>query len=324
MAQLKATEHTAQWTPKRAEEVQGDFVEGIINVLSCSTTFEMGVDIGEVVAVMCRNVPPTPANYVQRAGRAGRRQGDRALIVTFARKRNHDAQYAADPTRLIKGRVPVPIVNLENFDLIRRHVYAIALSEYFRAFAQPGNTANSFFGVDEKGVSKANEFLDWLHDKPARVLSTIEALGLGTETLEKLGILNWEWVDLLISPDEDDRGGWLTAVQKMFTSDENQITEWYSELLREAALPGTGAPLAAKKLSQAAIIRENLRDRQLVELLANGGILPKYGFPVDVASLTPSFKSSQSARGYGLELSRDLSMAITEYSPGSALVRGLA
>lgn len=322
MTQLKASEHTAQWTPAKAEQVQNEFIKGVVNVLSCSTTFEMGVDIGEVVAVLCRNVPPTPANYVQRAGRAGRRQGDRALIVTFARKRNHDAQFAADPARLIKGRVPVPIINLENFDLIRRHIYAIALSEYFRTFAQPGDTASSFFGIDDNGIVRADEFVNWLSARPAKVLSTIESLGLPNQTLIKLGIPNWEWINLLVLPDDAERGGWLTSVKEMFTSDEKQISEWYAELHRQAGLPGPGAGRAAGKLKQAATIRENLRDRQLVELLANGGILPKYGFPVDVASLTPSYKSAQSGRGYGLELSRDLSIAITEYSPGSQVVAG--
>ena len=70
----------------------------------------MGVDIGEVVAVLCRNVPPTPANYVQRAGRAGRRDDSRALVATFARKRSHDSMYIADPLKLIKGNIPVPSV----------------------------------------------------------------------------------------------------------------------------------------------------------------------------------------------------------------------
>ena len=69
-------EHTAQLSSKTAGEYQKDFEEGKINVLSCSTTFEMGVDVGELEATFLRNVPPETANYIQRAGRAGRRRDD--------------------------------------------------------------------------------------------------------------------------------------------------------------------------------------------------------------------------------------------------------
>ena len=71
---MLAQEHTAQLSTEYAAEVQTKFVKGEINVLSCSTTFELGVDVGELETVFMKNVPPTPANYAQRAGRAGRAQ----------------------------------------------------------------------------------------------------------------------------------------------------------------------------------------------------------------------------------------------------------
>ncbi len=68
--QMKASEHTAQLKTEYAAEVQNKFINGDINVLSCSTTFELGgVDVGELETVFMKNVPPTPANYAQRAGR---------------------------------------------------------------------------------------------------------------------------------------------------------------------------------------------------------------------------------------------------------------
>ena len=317
LAALSASEHTAQWTPEKAEQVQNQFIDGEINVLSCSTTFEMGVDIGEVVAVLCRNVPPTPANYVQRAGRAGRRAGDRALIVTFARKRSHDAQYAADPIRLIQGRVPVPIVNLENYDLVRRHIYALALSEFLRREGLPGDTAVSFFGLDPAGNRPAESFHEWLSTKPSTLSEAISKLGLPTETLKRLGVSDWAWVELLSEADDNGRGAWLSVIQNMFTSEDESLEDWILELKKDIQ-----SKKDADRLGQAITVRDNLRKRQLVELLANGGILPKYGFPVDVATLTPGYKSQQSGRGVGLELSRDLSLALTEYSPGSQVVAG--
>jgi hypothetical protein len=325
---LVASEHTAQWTADQAEEVQDAFIEGKINVLSCSTTFEMGVDIGEVVAVLCRNVPPTPANYVQRAGRAGRRAGDKALIVTFARKRNHDAQFAADPTRLIKGSVPVPIINLANYDLIRRHIYSVALSDYFRAFGLPGDTARSFFMTSEDKDSPfhtktpSQNFFDWLKTKPEIVSDSLSSLNLPIDIANNLGINNWKWVDLLTEEDSNARGGWLTSLSSLFESEQAQIENWILEIRKEMEGNPTKAVQISKRQTMALQVQNNLRDRQLVELFANGGILPKYGFPVDVASLVPSYKSQVNQRGKGIELSRDLSMALTEYAPGSQVVAG--
>ena len=64
---MKVSEHTAQWGPRKAAEIQQQFMDGVVNVLSCSTTFELGVDVGDLQAVLMRNVPPTTANYIQRA-----------------------------------------------------------------------------------------------------------------------------------------------------------------------------------------------------------------------------------------------------------------
>ena len=74
---LVAREHTAQWTGLEAADIQQRFLAGQVNVLSCSTTFELGVDVGALSAVLLRNMPPTTANYIQRAGRAGRRSRHR-------------------------------------------------------------------------------------------------------------------------------------------------------------------------------------------------------------------------------------------------------
>src|SRR5690606_25664140 len=96
-APLTAREHTAQWDAKTAALIQQDFISGKVNVLSCSTTFELGVDVGDLQSVVMRNMPPKTANYVQRAGRAGRRAASAALVVTYANRSAHDLAQYQDP-----------------------------------------------------------------------------------------------------------------------------------------------------------------------------------------------------------------------------------
>ena len=97
--------------------------------LVCSPTMELGVDISALNAVYLRNVPPTPANYVQRAGRAGR-SGQAALVVTYCASRSpHDQWFFRQPRNMVHGEVRPPILDLANRELIESHLHAIWLSE---------------------------------------------------------------------------------------------------------------------------------------------------------------------------------------------------
>jgi len=97
--------------------------------LFCSPTMELGVDISALNAVYMRNVPPTPANYAQRSGRAGR-SGQAALIVTYcAAQSPHDQYYFERPDRMVNGFVRPPAIELANRDLIEAHLHAVWLAE---------------------------------------------------------------------------------------------------------------------------------------------------------------------------------------------------
>ena len=97
-------------------------------VLFCSPTMELGVDISALNAVYLRNVPPTPANYAQRSGRAGR-SGQAALVLTYASAQGpHDQYFFRDPKAMVHGEVRAPMLDLANRDLVDSHLQAVWLA----------------------------------------------------------------------------------------------------------------------------------------------------------------------------------------------------
>ncbi|MHB9112921.1 MAG: DEAD/DEAH box helicase [Thermoleophilia bacterium] len=149
VALLRPAEHTAQVPPDVRSEIEEKFKkpDGPLNCLVASPTLELGVDIGALDMVLLRNVPPTPSNYWQRAGRAGRRHR-MAVVYTYCRRSQHDSYFFADPMRLLSGRITPPRFNLRNPVLVRKHVHAMALSEIRRIERSPRQ-----FGVDPSEMS---------------------------------------------------------------------------------------------------------------------------------------------------------------------------
>ena len=127
---FRTAEHSAQQSGAKLKDYEDKFKEGQINLLSCSTTMEMGVDIGGISVVAMNNVPPHPANYLQRAGRAGRRSETRSVAFTVCKNNPHDQMVFLQPMWPFVTALPAPAIKLESPVIVQRHFNAMMLSNF--------------------------------------------------------------------------------------------------------------------------------------------------------------------------------------------------
>lgn len=316
---LSAEEHTAQWTADSALEKQQQFVKGEINVLSCSTTFELGVDVGELQAVLLRNVPPTTANYVQRAGRAGRRVDSAAFVLTYAQRRSHDLSYYACPEKMVAGLIRPPLISLENEKIIRRHIHSVLFAEFFRYEATYSGatyrTSGDFFLPQNGGLSGAQKLRTYIQTRPESVKQALLRI-LPVEVRDSFSPSQWEWIPKLTGLDKEDVS---TEAEPVLDQAEAKIQGDQEEI--QAAIRQALESNSNSRYKQAARLEEmaqTLRSVDLLGFLGSHNVLPKYGFPTDTVEMRTSHIHIPEARQ--VELNRDLRIAISEFAPGSEVV----
>lgn len=304
LAPLSASEHTAQWTAEQALEIQNRFISGQLNVLSCSTTFELGVDVGDLQAVVMRNMPPRTANYVQRAGRAGRRTDSAAFVTTYAQRRSRDLSRFHDPTKMINGVMRVPWVPISNERIARRHIHSIVLADFFRhmyierGFEFP--RIAELMVAEEPSGEMWREMGPYLDPVPQHIADSVARV-VPVELHDELGVADSSWAPPLLEL--------LERIAEEIRLERSQL----SELQLNAA--------SEKNFRFADLLERTLRTvegRQTLSVLAQRNVLPKYGFPVDTVGLRTNHSSDPD--GQKLELDRDLALAILDYAPGNTVV----
>ncbi len=302
---LRLEEHTAQISAEVRAKRETSFKEGKLEILVCSPTLELGVDIGPLLTVVLRNAPPTPANYAQRIGRAGRRLRI-GFVTTYCGAGPHDRHAFERPEWLISGLFKPPNVRLDNPRIVDRHLRSYLLElldaqlpRLMKDFVDNIKKPQNF--KDDK-VELIAEEIQEREDECAQSLVTLfkQDLAEGRTTLY----------------DEN----YARSILKGFRSSvKGVLDDWWAQVLRldaefkEFATVGSSKYDMKKAGARMRAYREITSDKRsayTLNYLATTGLLPSYQFPTDVFSLDPGVEDTPTLR-------RSAIVALGEFAPGN-------
>lgn len=302
-----AGEHSAQQQTAVLENYEKEFNQGHLNVLSCSTTMEMGVDLKGISAVVMNSVPPKPANYQQRAGRAGRRGETKALTLTFCTPNPVGINAWRNPMWPLKHKTEIPDVKLTSPQIIQRHVNAFLFETFIQNEGGMGvkDHVSDFFAEGHSGYTLFCDFLQSLPtshvvfdelDKHHKML--VAGSCLGNQSL-------LESIDKCLIQ--------LSTVYEIY---KNRLVALLAS--REAAEEGTQA---ARTAIDGRI--KNFKDSFLLGYLAEHNFLPSAGIPTGLVEFNNACSENSAKRNGGRRKkmpTQHLSQAISMYAPGKQVV----
>lgn len=344
----RVEEHTAQLSTAKARIHQNLFSEGKINMLSCSTTFEMGVDLGDLNCVFLSNLPPSVANYRQRAGRAGRRAGSASLAVTYLGKSSHDQSNRYAPEKLMFGQVIRPKIYDDNVSYRSKHFRAEAFSR-FLAYCQEseGNekgikwrNCQDFFGDEEKKMKGLIDRLEeWVNNQEEKVslqkycekLNGNEPIRIQNKEYNVAEDFVWQILGAGAKGVDVDFYKDITCSLELSgpnipPSKDSNMNQWnvpvaekYKEMLE-----------ATRRLIEEEEKEDDDEDKnqwkidfilekEVTSFFSQNRVLPRYGFPCDVITLLPNSKDRTQYRR-GIDLERDARQGLFEYATGKTVV----
>ncbi len=349
---LRPREHSAQVPHAEREKLENIFKSAsqAVNTLVCTPTLEMGVNIGTLDTVLLRNVPPHPANYWQRVGRAGREHRI-AVNITYARPMSHDQLYFADPLKMLGGRVKPPSFNLSNELMVRKHVHAAILT-WFNGLVRgehPGVSQDRDLVADTIRTCFPTSVRDYLFDSAGNVRRrAFDLTALARVIAESRSRLVWH-INTLFARGWPDGDRAVVSAERIVTYIDEMVERldqvigrlrrrlaWaHDQTRRLSAIRARAGTLEADDEALFSrcydIIRrlkgqvrrtrsegEGVDDNNTFAVLAAEGFLPGYG--LETGSIRGNARLPRYEVGlHEFVLRRPKAVALREFSPGNLL-----